>query len=125
MLSQRVVDLQRALGAAAAQLDEATLTDPARLGAFLESKPVLRGLFATLFVATPDGLVRALADPAGVRHPTLNLADRGYFSRTLGEQRPIVSEPLPSRVSAEPVLIFTYPLKATGHVTVSSPARCG
>lgn len=116
MLSQRVVDLQRALGATAAQLDEATLTDPARLGAFIESKPVLRGLFATVFVATPDGLVRAIADPAGVRHPTLNLADRDYFSRTLAEQRPIVSEPLPSRVSAEPVLIFTYPLKAAGRV---------
>ena len=107
MPSQRVVDLQRALGATGAQPDEATLGDPARRGAFIESKPVLRGLFASVFVATPDGAVRTMADAAGVRHPALDVAERDYFTRTLAEQRPIVSEPLPSRVSAEVVLIFT------------------
>ena len=113
-LSQRVIALQRALGAAAAQLDEGTLADPIRLAAFIESKPVLRGLFASVFAAGTDGIVNALADSAGVRHPILKIADRGYFVRTLAEQRPIISEPLPGRVSAEPVLVFTYPLKAAG-----------
>ena len=113
-LSQRVIALQRALGATAAQLDEATLADPARLAAFIESKPVLRGLFATVFAAGTDGIVHALADASGVRHPALKVADREYFVRTLAEQRPIVSEPMPGRVSSEPVLVFTYPLKAAG-----------
>lgn len=113
-LSQRVVALQRALGATAAQLDETTLADPARLAAFIESKPVLRGMFASVFAAGTDGIVHTLADSTGVRRPTLKVADREYFVRTLAEQRPIISEPMPGRVSAEPVLVFTYPLKAAG-----------
>ena len=116
VLSQRVIDLQRALRATAAQLDPATLADEARLADFIESKPVLRGLFANVFAATPDGTMRVYADATGVRHPTVNVADREYFIRTLAGQRPIVSDAVPGRVSGEPVLIFTYPLQAAGKV---------
>ena len=116
-LSQRVIELQLALRATADQLDEATLTDPDRLSAFIKSKPVLRGMFATVFAATPDGAMRATANASGVRHPEgMNISDREYFARTLAEQRPIVSDPVPGRISAEPVVIFTYPLKAAGRL---------
>ena len=115
-LSQRVVDLQRALRVTATQLDRATLTDDARLAAFVESKPVLRGLFTNVFAASPDGAMRIYTDADDVRQPAVNLADREYFQRTLAEQRPIVSEPVPGRVSGEPVVIFTYPLLAEGKV---------
>ena len=114
VLSQRVVDLQRALRATAAQIDAPTLADDALLSAFIESKPVLRGLFGNVFAAAADGTMRAFADATGVRHLALNLADREYFRRTLAEQRPIVSEPMPGRVSNEPVIVFTYPLLAAG-----------
>ena len=116
LLSQRVVDLQRALQAGSTLLDPQTLADPERLAAFMKSQSVLRGLFASLFVASADGHLRLLADDEGVRSTTINLADREYFRRTLTEQRAIVSEPVKSRVSGVPVIIFTYPLLAGGKV---------
>lgn len=110
VLSRRVVELQRALQVAAAQVDEAALADDAALERFIKSKPVLRGLFANVFVASPEGQMRLFADEAGIRRPNVNIADRDYFRRTLAEGRPIVSEPIPGRVSGGPIVVFTYPV---------------
>jgi diguanylate cyclase (GGDEF)-like protein/PAS domain S-box-containing protein len=111
LLSHRVVELQRALQAAAPVLTTEALADPARLAALLEGMPVLRGMFSNVFVAGADGQMKVYFDAAGMRWPALNLFDRGYFRRTVAEGRPIVSEPVPGRVSGEPVIIFTYPLR--------------
>jgi diguanylate cyclase (GGDEF)-like protein/PAS domain S-box-containing protein len=111
ILSRRVVELQRALANTAELLDPATLADEPSLTAFIETKPVLRGLFSNVFAAGPDGRMLVLAEPAGVRHPQLNIANRDYFRSTVSEQRAIVSEPLPGRLSNEPVVIFTTPLR--------------
>jgi diguanylate cyclase len=111
ILSHRVVELQRALANTGALLDQEILADPSKLASFIESKPVLRGLFSNVFAASADGRVLVLAEPAGLRHPQLNLANRDYFRSTIAEQRAIVSEPLPGRLSDEPVIIFTSPLR--------------
>jgi diguanylate cyclase (GGDEF)-like protein/PAS domain S-box-containing protein len=111
LLSRRIVVLQRSLQVVAVQLDRTTLADPRKLGAFIESKPVLRELFSSLSVAGTDGEVRIFADAGGLRHPHMNVADRDYFQRTLNEQRPVVSEALPSRITGNAVTVFTYPLK--------------
>ena len=116
VLSLRVVDLQRALQATAARLDRETFANADRLAAFMESQPVLRGLFANLFAATADGQVQVVADAAGVRRSDVSLRDREYFLRTVAEQRPIVSEPVPGRLSNEPVIVFTAPLRADAKV---------
>ena len=114
VLSRRVIDLQVALQATAARIDAATLADNTRLAGFMESQPVLRGLFANLFATTPDGQMQLYADAAGLRRPAVNLHDREYFKRTVAEQRAIISEPVPGRVSSEPVIVFTAPLRADG-----------
>jgi diguanylate cyclase (GGDEF)-like protein/PAS domain S-box-containing protein len=111
ILAQRVVAMQRALQSVAVQLDADTLADDARLDAFIEGKPVLRGMFSNVYAATAEGQMRVFADSAGIRRVKLNLADRAYFQRTLAELRPLISEPLPGRVSGEPVIVFTYPLR--------------
>jgi diguanylate cyclase len=111
ILAQRVVAMQRALQSVAVQLDADTLADDTRLSAFIEGKPVLRGMFSNIYAATADGQMRVFADNTGIRRPQLNLADRAYFKRTLTELRPVISEPLPGRVSGEPVIVFTYPLR--------------
>lgn len=116
VLSRRVVDLQVALQATAARLDAPTLVDDARLTAFMESQPVLRGLFANVFATGADGRMRAYADSSGVRRPDVNLSDRAYFKRTVDERRAIVSEPIPGRVASEPVIVFTAPLLADARV---------
>ncbi len=109
-LSAHVVERQEALRLSSRQLDAALLRDEARLRQFLEGKPLLRNQFANVFVALPDGNMLSYADSAGVRRPQINLADREYFRRTLAERRPMVSEPVPGRVSGEPVVVFTHPL---------------
>ncbi len=111
VLSRRVVQLQRALADTAMLVDETLLADRARLHQFVAAQPVLRGLFSNIFVAGQDGLVQVFADSAGIRHPTLSVADRLYFQRTLAEQRPIISDVLPGRVSGEPIITFTVPLR--------------
>lgn len=111
ILSRRVVELQRALANTAALLDPETLADEASLDAFIETKPVLRGMFSNVFAAAPDGRMLVLAESIGLRHPQLNIANRDYFKSTISEQRAIVSEPLPGRLSNEPVVIFTSPLR--------------
>ena len=113
-LSRRVIDLQVALQATAARIDAATLADNTRLAAFMESQPVLRGMFANLFATTPDGQMQVYVDAAGPRRPEVNLRDRDYFKRTVEEQRAIVSDPVPGRVLNEPVIVFTVPLRAEG-----------
>jgi len=111
VLSRRVVELQRALAVVAAQLDKATLADDGKLATFMQAKPVLRELFSTLSAASVDGETRIFSDETGMHRPQLNVADRDYFRRTLSEGRPIVSDPLQSRISGQPIVIFTYPLK--------------
>lgn len=109
-LSARVVERQQALRLSAGQLDPALMRDDAGLKRFLDNKPLLRHQFANVFVATASGRMLAYADRAGVRRPEIDLSDRSYFRRTLAERRPIVSEPVPGRVSGEPVVVFTQPL---------------
>ena len=116
LLSQRVVDLQRALQAGSSQLDPLTLSDPARLAAFMNSQSVLRGLFSSLFVATADGRMRLYADSTGVRPLDGNVLEREYFRRTIAEQRAIVSEPVAGKLVGEPLVVLTYPLRADGKV---------
>ena len=115
-LTKRVVDLQRALRATANLLDAQTLADDARLATFMDSQPVLRGMFANLFAATADGRMRVFAEAAGLRRPDLDLSGRAYFQRTIAEQRAIISDIVPGRISGEPVIVFTYPLLADGRI---------
>ena len=115
LLANRVVGLQSALRAAATEpaLLQA-VAHPVQLQAHLKSQPVLASLFSTVWVALADGRVPALSHGAVVRDPGLNVADRAYFQLTLAQQRPVVSEPVLSRVSNEPVLHFTMPVISDG-----------
>jgi diguanylate cyclase (GGDEF)-like protein/PAS domain S-box-containing protein len=115
-LSRHVIQLQKALQASAVRLDPGTLADDARLAAFVESQPVLRGMFTNLFAARADGTLRFHTDASAMRRSPVSIADRDYFRRTIAEQRAVVSEPLPGRISGEPIIVFTYPLRLDGRV---------
>ena len=119
LLSRRIVGLQKALQAVSMQFEPALMQDPAALDRFIASKPVAFELFDHIFVTTPEGDVRLLADRQGVQHPALSIADRDYFRRTLSEGRAMISPPLPSRVSGKPAIAFTQPVRgADGIVAV-------
>lgn len=112
LLSRRVVERQKALSSSALQVDPAMLDDPARLAAFLDAKPLLRGQFSSVFVAGADGRIRMIADRSGTRRSDVSLADRDYFRRALDEQRGQIGEAVASRVSGEPVIVMTHPLRS-------------
>lgn len=110
VMSARLVNLQLALRNAAANLPTRRLDDPSTVGEFLESKPVLKGLFDNIFLALPNGRIVAVLDRDGYRDPQINISDRGYFQRTLELGRPVLSEPLQGRVSNKPAIIMTLPV---------------
>lgn len=111
VISSRVVELQLALRLVVHQIDATRLHDRATLERLLMDRVLLRSMFGNVFIATPDGHVRAYADRDGVREATFGVSDRTYFQQTVSEARPIVSEALPSRAIAEPVVVLTYPLQ--------------
>lgn len=111
VLGSRVVALQKALQTVATQFDERTLHDPAALERFITDRAVLRDMFGNVFAAAPDGRVRVFATRHGVQPRNFSVADRPYFRQTLQEDRPIISQAMPSRAVPEPVIVLTYPLR--------------
>ncbi|MFY9510043.1 MAG: cache domain-containing protein, partial [Rubrivivax sp.] len=115
LLSNRIVSLQSALRAAA---DDASLRRSLAGGVpaetYLRERPVLSALFTGVGIVAPDGRILATAQGGSVAASGLSIADRPYFRQTLELQRPVVSEPLLSRVSNEPSLQFTMPVLDEG-----------
>jgi diguanylate cyclase (GGDEF)-like protein/PAS domain S-box-containing protein len=110
VLSHRVVELQRALKAAASRLDRATVADDAALTRALVDQRVLQVMFSDVAWLSPQGRMTVYVGAEGVQHPDLDVHDRPYFRQTMVEQRSLVSEPLPSRVVNSPLVVFTEPL---------------
>lgn len=116
LVSRRVVGLQRALQVTALQMTPEMLVDEASLGRFLLAQSVLLNMFDNLFVLGLDGQLQLAATERGLSRPALNLGDRDYVQRTIAESRPLVSPPVPSRYSGEPILAFTHPVRGPGGV---------
>ena len=117
IVSRRLVALQRALRAAATTLPPAALDESAAGVAYLEGSAVLRTMFSAIFLVAADGRVIALADGDRARDTPLSFADRDYFRNTMAAKRPLISNALMSRVSGEPVIVFTMPVTgASGQI---------
>lgn len=111
VLSQRVVELQRALQAFSQQFEGAPLDDPVALDRFVRSTPLLKDMFAMLFVAGTDGRLRIYVDDTGVKHPEIDISDRPYFRRAIGEGQPQISEVVSNRVTGAPAIVFAQPIR--------------
>jgi diguanylate cyclase (GGDEF)-like protein/PAS domain S-box-containing protein len=109
-ISQRLVEMQRALRVVAALVPPEAIGEPRELAEFLRGQPVLSTLFSSVFVASAEGRIVALSEPEGIRNPDTNIADREYFKSTLSSGRPMISPVTPSRVSGEPIVVFTMPV---------------
>lgn len=110
ILSHRLVHLQRAIQAAARQLETRALKDDEENSRYLESNQVLRSLFSSLFVVPPTGEMRWLVDESGLRPVDVDLSKRSYVQHTLGERRPLISEPIRSLVTGDWIVILTVPV---------------
>ncbi len=118
ILSSRVVSLQLILRQAAMQLPLNKLSDNAAMLAYFDSHPALRPMFDHhLLVATRDGTITAYLDASGPRYSMASLSNLSYFTKTVQQQRPFVSEPHRANVSGQPIVVLTMPLvDAAGQV---------
>jgi diguanylate cyclase (GGDEF)-like protein/PAS domain S-box-containing protein len=114
LLSHRVAEIQRALNLAGAELTPAMLADHDQLLARLQGQPILRAMFASVYVTGIDGSVKVLLTAKGESHAVPSVANRDYFQRTLSTNLPVISEPIEGRVNPEPVIVFTEPLRDSG-----------
>ena len=116
-ISQRLVDLQRSLRVVASAVPAEAMKDPAKLADVLRNQTVLATFFSSVFIAGPDGHITAFSDAQGIRNPGTDIRDRPYFKTTMSDARPVISEVVPSRVSGEPIVVFTMPVVGReGHV---------
>lgn len=110
ILSHRLVNLQRAIQAAARQLEMRGLKDDEESSRYLEGNEVLRSLFSSLFVVAPSGQMHWLVDESGLRPVEFDLSKRSYVRLTLSERRPLISEPIRSLLSGDWIVILTVPV---------------
>ncbi|MBN9205294.1 diguanylate cyclase domain-containing protein [Methylibium petroleiphilum] len=110
VLSARVATLLEALHNAARAFPVHDAGDADAMVRYLESNPILLGLFSGFHVAAPNGRLMAVADGHLVRTSDITIADRAYFRRVLADRRPSVSDAFISRVSGEPVLVLSMPV---------------
>lgn len=110
-LSRRVIEVQRTLRALALQAEGGSLDNPETLNRFVQSTPLLKDIFALLFMAAKDGRIRVYVDDKGVQNPGIDISDRLYFSRTLTEGKPQISEVIYSRLDGATGIVFTQPIR--------------
>ncbi|WP_062194314.1 PAS domain-containing protein [Caldimonas taiwanensis] len=98
------------LESAAAQLDEAVLTDAEARQRFVSRPSPLKSLFDGLAIVDLQGDLITNEPPLPPGH-RINVADREYFRRALAEQRSLVSEPVQARTGAGPAVLLVVPVK--------------
>ena len=117
IVSRRLIALQRALRASVTTLPPAALDESAAAVAYLEGNAVLRTMFSAIFLVAADGRVVAFSDGDGTRDTPMSFADRDYLKNTMAAKRPLISNALMSRVSGEPIIVFTMPITgASGEI---------
>jgi diguanylate cyclase (GGDEF)-like protein/PAS domain S-box-containing protein len=109
-LARRIALQQQVLLLAASHLDPSQVDDTAALGRFLRRQAPLLDLFSGLYLIDRDGRVRLGLTADGLTEPTLVVADRDYFQRSVRERRAVISASLPSRLTGAPLVVFSQPL---------------
>lgn len=106
-----------AVTAAASTLSGEHLQDRARLGAWLQGAPVLRGLFDSILVVDVRGVVVADA-PAAAGRVGISVADRAYFRTLMSTSTPLISEPVANKTTGEPTVVIAAPIRDAASNTV-------
>lgn len=110
IIGRRVAELQRALRVTAAAMDASMLGSSEAMTQFLQSQAATRAMFGTLGVIDADARLIVSLGATGAQTPGISLSDRVHIQRTLQERRAVVSEPVLSRLSDLPVIVFTQPI---------------
>jgi diguanylate cyclase (GGDEF)-like protein/PAS domain S-box-containing protein len=111
LVASRVVNLQRALTAAAEGLGPQRLGDPGAAARYLREQDALMTLFRSVVIATPDGALVSARVDANIVQSHANLADRPYFQRAFRENQPTVSEPFVGRLINVGLIGLAVPIR--------------
>lgn len=112
-LSERLEALKVAAGVAADPMQRG----PAAMQAFVEQRAFLHTLFVSgVFAASTDGTV--IADfPIATGRLGLNILDRDYAARALGDGKASIGRPVIGKVTRTPIIVMAAPVRdATGRV---------
>jgi diguanylate cyclase len=112
-LNVRLRHMSAALDRTAAHWPEGEV-DAATLGRLLEAHLPPGVLFSNAYAAAPDGRVLVHVDSAGWRVPNVSVADRDYFRAVMAGGGLVISDPVPGRISNEPVVTFSRPVERDG-----------
>jgi diguanylate cyclase (GGDEF)-like protein/PAS domain S-box-containing protein len=110
LLTGKLETLKKSLAAAALHAGVDLWMDHERMERFLVDLPALSVLFDAIFAAAPDGSMIARIDRGQPASVLPSIADRDYFRRAMQSDQPVVSEPLFSKVSNEPIVIVAVPV---------------
>ena len=116
LLNERVRQLMAALELVASQAAGAAQAGDQTMQDLLHQRPLLLGMFNSVFFASDDGRMRLIHDERGFRRTDINLKDRDYFREVMATAKPTVSAPVMGRVSGEPVVVFAVPVLNAGRV---------
>lgn len=116
VLNSKVQQIQANLAALASEVSPEMADEPPALEVLLRNRPAARLQFEVIFVLAPDGRSRALMINGEVQRDGFSAADRDYFQQALATRQPVVSDPVQSRVSGRPLVIFAHPLMRAGKV---------
>lgn len=126
LMAGKLETLKNSLVAVARQARSEVFWDAHRAERLLLDQPVLGALFDVVFMAATDGRMLAHVERGRPSQELPSIADRDYFRRAMQSDQPVVSEPLRSKVTLDPVLVVAVPvIGADGRTQGCWPAHCG
>ena len=110
LMAGKLETLKNSLVAVARQARSEVFWDAHRAERLLLDQPVLGALFDVVFMAATDGRMLAHVERGRPSQELPSIADRDYFRRAMQSDQPVVSEPLRSKVTLDPVLVVAVPV---------------
>ena len=108
-IDTRLAQSREAIAAVALAFPPEMLTAPARVREYYAHRPIIMGLFDDILVFMPNG--QLIADyPELPARKALNTADRAFFREVLASKRPVIAEPVISKIRREPIIQMAAPI---------------
>ena len=100
----------KALERSAATLPESVLQSPGQFREFYASRPAMLIFFDDLILVGVDGKIQS-DFPIVTGRVGVNVADRKYFVETIAKNRPVIGDPVFSKVLKEPIVSMAAPIR--------------
>jgi len=128
LLAGKLDMLRIALTAVSRQVEPAHWKDDGAMLRYLRDKPAFHALFDSILAIRSDGQMVARLEKGAPTFDLPQVGDRAYFKRAMQTDQPVVSEPVISRITKEPLVLMAVATPAVdgrpqGVVAGSLPLR--